>query len=66
MVAEGVGIAAVPQLALRLMDKDRIQSVALHSPTAMREVGILIKKDRSLSAAAMAFLARLHELELPR
>jgi DNA-binding transcriptional LysR family regulator len=66
MVAEGIGIAAVPQLALRLMDKDRIQSVALHSPTATREVGILIKKDRSLSAAAMAFLARLHELELPR
>lgn len=64
MVAEGVGIAAVPQLALRLMDKDRIQSVALHSPTAKREVGILLKKERSLSAAALAFLSRLNQREL--
>jgi LysR family carnitine catabolism transcriptional activator len=61
MVAEGVGIAAVPQLALRLMDRSRIHSVALYSPTATREVGILMKKDRSLSAAALAFLSRLRE-----
>jgi LysR family carnitine catabolism transcriptional activator len=63
MVAQGVGIAAVPELALRLMDKNRIQSVTLHSPTATREVGILMKKDRSLPAAALAFLDRLHKLE---
>jgi LysR family carnitine catabolism transcriptional activator len=61
MVAEGVGIAAVPHLAVRLMDSARIQSVALHSPTATREVGILTKKDRSLSAAALAFLSRVRE-----
>ncbi len=63
MVAEGVGIAAVPQLALRLMDRERIQCVALHAPTATREVGILMKKERSLSAAALAFLTRLRQLE---
>lgn len=61
MVAEGIGIAAVPQLALRLMDRERIQGVALTAPTATREVGILTKKGRSLSAAASAFLARLHD-----
>ncbi|WP_423460179.1 LysR family transcriptional regulator [Ottowia sp. VDI28] len=56
MVAEGVGIAAVPKLALRLMDRERLQSVVLHTPTATREVGILTRKQRSLSAAAKAFL----------
>src|SRR5690606_33665887 len=48
MVAAGVGIAAVPQLALRLMDTTRLQSVALHSPVATREIGILVRKRRSL------------------
>ncbi len=59
MVAAGVGIAAVPQLALRLMDATRLSSVALHSPTASREIGILLKKKRSLSAAAQNFLETL-------
>ena len=59
MVAAGVGIAAVPQLALRLMDATRLRSVPLHSPAASREIGILLKKKRSLSAAAQHFLETL-------
>ncbi|MBB1627300.1 LysR family transcriptional regulator [Achromobacter sp. UMC71] len=59
MVAAGVGIAAVPQLALRLMDATRLRSLALHSPTASREIGILLKQQRSLSAAALHFLDTL-------
>lgn len=62
MVAAGVGIAVVPQLALRLMDTTRLRSVALHSPTATREIGILIRKQRSLSAAASAFVTTLTNL----
>ena len=59
MVAAGVGIAAVPRLALRLMDGERLQSVALHSPAATREIGILTRTQRSLSTAATAFLSTL-------
>lgn len=62
MVAAGVGIAAVPKLALRLMDRERLQSVPLHSPAATREVGILTKTQRSLSAAATAFLSTLQSV----
>lgn len=62
LVAAGVGIAAVPELALRLMDGDRLQSVALHSPVATREIGVLTKKQRSLSAAAKAFFTTLQDV----
>ncbi|AKQ54522.1 LysR family transcriptional regulator [Bordetella hinzii] len=59
MVAAGVGIAAVPQLALGLMDTTRLRSVPLDSPTATREIGILVKKRRSLSAAVQRFIDTL-------
>ncbi len=63
MVAAGVGIAAVPQLALRLMDTSRLCSVARHSPTASRNIGILLKNQRSLSAAALRFLDTLRRTD---
>lgn len=59
MVAAGVGIAAVPQLALGLMDTTRLRSVPLDSPIATREIGILVKRRRSLSAAAQRFIDTL-------
>lgn len=62
MVAAGVGIAAVPKLALRLMDTGRLQSVALRSPTATREIGILTKKQRSLSAAVLRFVETMQQV----
>ncbi|MCY1205709.1 LysR family transcriptional regulator [Achromobacter veterisilvae] len=62
MVAAGVGIAAVPKLALRLMDTTRLHSVALQSPAATREIGILVKEQRSLSAAAKRFVATLQQV----
>ncbi|WP_249278599.1 LysR family transcriptional regulator [Bordetella genomosp. 2] len=62
MVAAGVGVAAVPQLALRLMDTTRLRSVALHAPVATREIGILIRKRRSLSAAALRFVGVLQKV----
>lgn len=61
LVAEGVGIAAVPQLALGLMDQSRLVSVALQSPTATREIGVLTREDRSLSAATQGFLNVLQQ-----
>lgn len=64
MVAAGVGIAAVPQLALRLMDTTRLRSIPLHSPVATREIGILLRKQRSISAAATRFVATLQQMGL--
>ncbi|HBP31991.1 MAG TPA: LysR family transcriptional regulator [Advenella kashmirensis] len=55
MVAAGAGIAAVPKLALRLMDTSQLQSVPLRSPAATREIGILSRKNKSLPAAATHF-----------
>jgi len=59
MVAAGVGIAAVPELALRLMDARGLQSVALHRPAAARDIGVMRKRKRSLSAAATHFVEML-------
>lgn len=62
MVAAGVGVAAVPELALGLMDRTKLRSVPLHNPTATREIGILVRKRRSLSAAASQFIATLQQV----
>lgn len=62
MVAAGVGIAAVPKLALRLMDTGRLQSVALRAPAAAREIGILTKRQRSLSAAVLRFVETMQQV----
>ena len=59
MVAAGAGIAAVPKLALRLMDTSQLKSIPLRSPKATRQIGILRRSKRSLSAAATNFVATL-------
>lgn len=61
MVAAEAGIAAVPQLALRLMDTSQLQSIPLRSPIATREIGILLRKNRSLSTAATHFVDAVQE-----
>ncbi len=55
MVAEGLGISAVPRLALRLIDASQLAIVELASPRVFREIGILTRKSRSLPAAAPLF-----------
>lgn len=57
MVAAGVGLAAVPRLSLRLMDTTQLQSIPLSAPPATREIGILLKSGRSLSAASTHFIS---------
>jgi LysR family carnitine catabolism transcriptional activator len=56
MVAAGLGIAAIPKLSIRLLDMTRITTVPLIEPAIFREIGILTRKRRSLSAAATIFL----------
>jgi LysR family carnitine catabolism transcriptional activator len=59
LVAAGVGIAAIPRLALRLIDTSEITVVPLRRPTVYRDIGILTRTGRSLSAATLEFLELL-------
>jgi LysR family carnitine catabolism transcriptional activator len=63
MVAEGLGISAVPRLALRLIDASQLAIIELTDPPVYRELGILTRKGRSLPAAATLFidLMRTHQ-----
>lgn len=56
MVTAGLGISAIPRLALRLIDSTRLAVVPLRKPAAHREIGILTRRGRSLPAAAMRFI----------
>lgn len=56
MVAAGLGVAAIPRLALRLIDATDLAVIKLTRPVIHREIGVLLRSDRSLSAAASSFL----------
>jgi LysR family carnitine catabolism transcriptional activator len=59
MVAAGLGVAPIPRLALRLMDTAGLAAPKLVGPVVHREIGILTRSGRSLSAATMAFFETL-------
>lgn len=56
VVAEGLGIAAVPRLSLRLIDTRRLKILCFRGERAIREVGIIKLRRRSFSAATRMFL----------
>ncbi len=56
MVSAGLGVAPIPRLALRLMDVSGLAVLKLGQPIVQREIGILTRTGRSLSAAASNFL----------
>lgn len=56
MVATGLGIAALPHSGLRLMDMSELCAIPLVEPVLSRELGILTRSGRSLSAAALALI----------
>lgn len=59
MVAAGLGVAAIPRFALRLIDASNLAVIKLTRPVIYREIGILTRSERSLSAAAASFLEAL-------
>ncbi len=59
MVAAQLGISAIPRLSLGLMNMSGIAVVPLTQPVKHREIGILSRKGRTLSMAAMVFLDTL-------
>ena len=57
LVAAGLGITAMPQLAIKLVAMEELASVPLRWPSVSRPIGIVTRIGRSLSPAAKEFLA---------
>ncbi|MEE3043858.1 MAG: LysR substrate-binding domain-containing protein [Pseudomonadota bacterium] len=72
MVAQGVGITVLPELAARVSDMTRDKGlvfVPLSAPVRQRHIGIITRKSKSLSPIASLFLHQVREqaagLDLP-
>jgi LysR family carnitine catabolism transcriptional activator len=59
MVRQGLGIAVLPALALEELGLEGLTATRLHDASARRKIGVLHRRDRSLSAAATAFATKL-------
>lgn len=59
LVAEGIGITALPRLALRLIACDQLATVPLQKPLLSRRIGIVTRVGRSLSPAAAGVVRQL-------
>ncbi|WP_421956425.1 LysR family transcriptional regulator [Polaromonas sp.] len=64
MVSEGLGITAMPTLALHLIALDRLTMVPLQRPSLHRRIGIVTRAGRSLSPACSAMIQ--HLVQLPK
>jgi DNA-binding transcriptional LysR family regulator len=63
LVAAGLGLTALPALALRLVDMRQLAQVPLQRPVISRSVGIVTRIGRSLSPVAKAFIDELATAE---
>jgi DNA-binding transcriptional LysR family regulator len=61
MVAEGLGITALPRLALGLVASRELATVPLERPVVNRRIGIVSRIGRSLSPAAAGMVRHLVE-----
>lgn len=59
LVRQGLGITVLPALALPELDLHGLMSCGLHDASARRTIGMLHRRDRSLSSAAAAFSGKL-------
>ena len=59
MVAQGLGITALPLLALQLIASDQLAAVPLQRPSLRRRIGIVTRIGRSLSPVAEAMVRQL-------
>jgi len=59
LVRQGLGITVLPSLALPELDLKGLVACRLADASARRTIGVLHRRDRSLSAAATAFAAQL-------
>lgn len=59
MVAAGLGITALPQLALSLIKNDELTTVPLQRPSMSRPIGLITRIGRSLSPVTREFMHAL-------
>lgn len=59
LITAGMGISALPMLALRLLDMDELTFVPLRQPSMSRPIGCMTLIGRSLPPVSSAFLALL-------
>jgi len=66
LVEAGLGVAAVPSLAMPAADHPLLVSVPLSDPVVTRTVGLIRRKDRPLSPSAQQLYDFLLEMKLAR
>jgi len=59
MVRAGLGITAIPQLSLNLLDAQDLATVPLMGPIMSRPIGLVTRPGRSLSPVARTFISDL-------
>lgn len=59
LVAAGLGLTALPQLALQLLQNDALVAVPLQRPALSRAIGLVTRAGRSMSPVARAFMESL-------
>jgi len=59
LVAAGLGITALPRLALHLIRNDALATVPLQRPTLSRPIGLITRIGRSLPPVSLAFIKLL-------
>ncbi len=66
LVEAGLGVAAVPAMAMPAADHPLLVSVPLVKPVISRKVGLIRRKGRTLSPAAQQLYAFVAEMKRPR
>ncbi|MBS0452537.1 MAG: LysR family transcriptional regulator [Proteobacteria bacterium] len=66
MVEAGLGVAAVPSIAMPGADHPLLVSVPLYDPVITRKIGLIRRKGRSLSPAAQQLYAFFSEMKAKR
>jgi DNA-binding transcriptional LysR family regulator len=62
MVAQGLGVAALPSSARLMVEQGGLRHARLVEPVMRRQIGVLSRRGRSLSPAAEALIGILHGL----
>jgi DNA-binding transcriptional LysR family regulator len=66
LVEAGLGVAAVPSMAMPGADHPLLVSVPLHDPVVTRKIGLIRRKGRSLSPAAQQLYEFFSEMKARR
>lgn len=59
LIANGLGVGALPSSALSMVDQAALSHAAIHGPVMKRRIGIMTRRGRSLSPAAQALIEAL-------